>query len=115
MALTYPKKYKEDINPKTQNKAIIDFINTNKQDLNGFLLHHIVHYKDSKYNNTALWEYIKEDFVGWIKETQAPINKDIVWDFHNFFQENGVFVFKDGGIIKDNIQEQVINIKESHN
>ena len=54
MALTYPKKYKKNINPKTYNKAIIDFINANKQDLNGFLLHHIAHYKDSKYNDTAL-------------------------------------------------------------
>ena len=29
----------------------------------------MAYYKDSKYNNTALWEYIKEDFIGWIKET----------------------------------------------
>ena len=64
MALTYPKKYKEDINLKTQNKAIIDFANANEQDLNGFLLHRIAHYKDSEYNDTALQEYIKEDFVG---------------------------------------------------
>ena len=54
MALTYSKKYENDINPDTQNKAIIDFINANKQDLNKFLLHHIAHYKDNKYNNTAL-------------------------------------------------------------
>ena len=78
MALTYLKKYKEDINLKTQNKAIIDLINANKQDLNGFLLYRIAYYKDSKYNNTALQEYIKEDFIRQIKETQAPINKDIV-------------------------------------
>ena len=69
MALTYPKKYKEDINLKTQKKAIINFANANKQDLNGFLLHRIAHYKDSKYNNTALQECIKEDFIKWIKET----------------------------------------------
>jgi len=63
MVLTYLKKYKEDINLKTWNKAIINLINANKQDLNGFLLHRMAYYKDSKYNNTALWEYIKEDFV----------------------------------------------------
>ena len=28
MALTYLKKYKNDINPDIQNKAIIDFTNT---------------------------------------------------------------------------------------
>ena len=35
----------------------------------------MAHYKDSKYNNTALWEYIKEDFIKWIEEIWAPINK----------------------------------------
>ena len=35
-------------------------------------------------------------------------------DFHNFLQENKVFVPKDGGIIKNNIQEQVIDIKEKY-
>ena len=114
MALTYLKKYKEDINVKIQNKAIINLANANKQDLNGFLLYRIVYYKDSKYNNTALQEYIKEDFIRWIKEIQASVNKDIVQDFRNFLQENRVFVPKDGGIIRDNIQEQVLNVKEEH-
>ena len=103
MALTYLKKYKEDINLKIQNKAIINLINANKQDLNRFLLYRIVYYKDSKYNNTALQEYIKEDFIRQIKEIQAPINKDIIQDFYNFLQENKVFIFKDGGTIRDNI------------
>jgi len=67
MALTYLKKYKEDINPKTWNKDI-NPINAKQKDLNGFLLYHIVHYIDSKYNNTMLWYCMKEDFVGWIKE-----------------------------------------------
>ena len=54
MALTYLKKYKNDINPNIQDRAIINFINTEQQDLNGFLLHRIAHYKNSKYNNTIL-------------------------------------------------------------
>ena len=37
-----------------------------------------------------------------------------MWDFRNFLQENGVFVPKNRGAIKDNIQEQVINAKEEH-
>ena len=44
MALTYLKKYKKDINP----------ITTKQQDLNGFLLYYIVHYKDRKYEDTIL-------------------------------------------------------------
>jgi len=67
MALTYLKKYKEDINLKTWNKDI-DSINVKQKDLNRFLLYYIVHYTDSKYNNTMLWYCIKEDFVRWIKE-----------------------------------------------
>ena len=114
MALTYLKKYKKDINPKTQDTAIINPENVNKQDLNGFLLYHIAHYKDSEYNDTALQEYMREDFIKWTKETWAPAKKNIVWDFHDFLQENGVFVPKDGGTIKDNIQEQVINAKKEH-
>jgi len=78
------------------------------------LLHRIAHYKDSEYNNTVLWEYIREDFVRWTKKTWAPAKKDIVWDFHDFLWENGVFVPKDGGAIGDNIQEQVIDTKEEH-
>jgi len=31
------------------------------------------------------------------------MNKDIVWDFHNFLWENGVFVPIDRGAIRDNI------------
>ena len=33
---------------------MIDFTNANKQDLNRFLLHCIIYYKNSKYNNAAL-------------------------------------------------------------
>ena len=74
----------------------------------------MVYYKDSEYNDTMLWYYIKEDFVGWTKETWAPANKDIVREFRNFLRENGVFVPMDGGVIGDNIQERVINAKEEH-
>ena len=78
MALTYPKKYEKDINLETWNKDIIDFANAEQQDLNGFLLYRMAHYKDSEYNNIMLWYYMKEDFVGWIKETWAPAKKDII-------------------------------------
>ena len=63
MALTYLKKYKKDINLKIWNKAIVNFVNANKQNLNRFLLYRMAHYKDSKYNNTALQECIREDFI----------------------------------------------------
>ena len=78
MALTYLKKYKKDINLEIQDTAIVNPENINEQDLNRFLLHYIAYYKDSKYNDTALQECIKKDFIKQIKETQAPINKDIV-------------------------------------
>ena len=114
MALTYPKKYEKDINPETWDTAIINPENVNKQDLNRFLLHRIAHYKDSEYDDTALWECMREDFVGWTKETWAPAKKDIVRDFRDFLRENGVFVPKDGGTIGDNIQEQVLNAEKEY-
>jgi len=49
-------------------KAIIDFANAKQQDLNGFLLHCMAHYGDSKYDNTMLWYYMKEDFIKWTKK-----------------------------------------------
>ena len=54
MALIYPKKYKKHINLEIWDTAIINLENINEQDLNGFLLYRITHYKDSEYNNTAL-------------------------------------------------------------
>ena len=114
MALTYLKQYKNDINLNIQNKAIIDLVNAKQQDLNGFLLHYIAYYKDCKYNNTILQYYIKEDFIGQIKEIQVPVNKDIVQEFHNFLQEYRVFVPMDRGIIGNNIQEYVIDAKEEY-
>ena len=113
MALTYLKKYKDNINLETQNSDI-NPITAKQQDLNGFLLYCMAHYKDSEYNNIMLQYCIKEDFIRWTKEIQAFANKDIIWDFHNFLQENGVFISIDGGIIRDNIQKQVINAKEEH-
>ena len=74
----------------------------------------MAHYKDNKYDDTALWECIREDFIGWIKEIWAPINKDIVRDFRNFLWENGVFVPINGGNIGDNIQRQVLDTKKEH-
>ena len=77
MALTYLKKYKKDINLEIWDTDI-NFINTKQQDLNGFLVYHIVYYIDSEYNNIILQYYIKKDFIKWIKEIQAFIKKDII-------------------------------------
>ena len=96
------------------NIVIIDPANAKQQDLNRFLLYRIAHYKDSEYNNIMLWYCIKEDFVRWTKETQALAKKDIVQDFRNFLQKYRVFVPIDGGAIKENIQEQVIDTKEEY-
>ena len=53
MALTYLKKYKKDINLKIWDTDI-DSVNTKQQDLNRFLVYHIVHYIDSKYKDSML-------------------------------------------------------------
>ena len=48
------------------------------------------------------------------KGIQVPINKDIVQDFRNFLQEYRVFVPINREVIRDNIQEYIINVKEEH-
>ena len=63
IALTYLKKYENNINLDIWDKAIINFINAEQQNLNRFLLYCIAQYKDSKYNNIMLWYCIKEDFI----------------------------------------------------
>ena len=77
MALTYLKKYEKDINSEIQD-IDINPINAKQQDLNGFLVYYIIHYTDSEYNDTILQYYIKKDFIGWIKKTQALIKKNII-------------------------------------
>ena len=64
MALTYPNKYENDVDAKTWGKDIADPTTAEEQDLNGFLLHRMAHYKDSDYTDTMLWYCMKEDFVG---------------------------------------------------
>ena len=53
MALTYPKKYENDINPEIWNREI-NPVTAKQQDLNGFLLYRMAYYKDSEYDITAL-------------------------------------------------------------
>jgi hypothetical protein len=54
MALTYLKQYKNNINLDIWNRAIINLVNAKQQDLNGFLLYYIAHYKDREYDDTIL-------------------------------------------------------------
>jgi hypothetical protein len=62
MASTYLKKYEKDINLEIWDTDI-NPINTKQQDLNGFLIYHMVHYIDSEYKDLILWYCMKEDFV----------------------------------------------------
>ena len=52
--------------------------------------------------------------MGWTTNTQALSNINIIQNFQNFLQENGVFIPINRGNIGDNIQEQVLNTKEEH-
>ena len=52
--------------------------------------------------------------MGWTADTQALSNINIVWNFQDFLQENGVFVLINGGNIRDNIQKQVLNIEKEY-
>ena len=39
------------------------------KQVNGFLLHHILFYRDSHYADSQLWEYFREDFIRWTADT----------------------------------------------
>ena len=84
------------------------------KQVNGFLLHRILFYRSRYYADSQLWEYFREDFVGWTVDTWALGNTYIIRDFQDFLREKGVFVPIDGGNIGDNIQKQVLNAKEEH-
>jgi len=51
------------------------------KQVNGFLLHHIVFYRNRYYADSQLWEYFREDFMGWTADTWALGNVNIVRDF----------------------------------
>ena len=52
--------------------------------------------------------------MGQTANTQALSNINIVQNFQDFLQENGVFIPINGGNIGDNIQEQVLNAKKEY-
>ena len=114
MALIYPPKYEEEINTKTWKKEIEDITTTTKQELNGFLVHCMVLYKDRGYTGKELWYCMKDDFNNWSKDIWAIPTKIIIRDFRNFLRENGVFVPIAGGNIGETIQKEVIDAKEEH-
>ena len=39
------------------------------KQVNGFLLYYIIFYRDRCYADSQLWEYFREDFVGWTANT----------------------------------------------
>jgi len=115
MVLIYPKKYENDINPDTWDRAIVNFANVKQQGLNGFLLYRMAHYKDSKYNDTMLWYCIKEDFIRWIKEIWVPINKDIVWDFVTSFRSIEYLFLWIGELLETIFRSMLLTQKKSIN
>ena len=70
---TYAKLIDEDWDEFTFNTTTC----TAKQ-VNGFILHHIIFYRDSHYADSQLWEYFREDFMGWTADTWALGNVNIV-------------------------------------
>ena len=59
----------------------IDITTCTVKQVNGFLLYYIVFYRNRCYADSQLWEYFREDFVGWTADTWALGNANIVWDF----------------------------------
>jgi len=73
------------------------------KQVNSFLLHHIIFYRNRHWADLQLWEYFREDFVGWTADTWALGNVNIVWDFRDFLYRNGVYIVENGNPIASNI------------
>ena len=52
----------------------------NEETVNRYILYYMDYYK-GKYDNIALWEYFREDFKEWIKNTFAFGNSNLVCKF----------------------------------
>ena len=48
------------------------------KQVNGFLLHRILFYQSRYYTDLQLWEYFREDFIGWTVDTWALNNIYII-------------------------------------
>jgi len=82
------------------------------KQVNGFLLHHIIFYRNRCYADSQLWEYFREDFMGWTADTWALGNVNIVRDFRDFLRRNGVYVAENGNPIASNIQAVITSTEE---
>ena len=82
------------------------------KQVNGFLLHHIIFYWNRCYADSQLWEYFREDFVGWTADTWALSNINIVWDFWDFLCRNGVYIAENDNPIASNIQAVITSAEE---
>ena len=103
----YSKLIDED-----QDEFAFDIITYTTKQVNGFLLHYILFYRDRHYADSQLWEYFREDFARWTTDTWALGNVNIVRDFRDFLRRNGVYVAKNGNLITSNIQAVIISTEE---
>ena len=88
---------------KDWDEFTIDTTTCTAKQVNGFLLHCIVFYRNRHWADSQLWEYFREDFVGWTADTWALGNASIIRDFRDFLRRNGVYVTENGNSIASNI------------
>jgi hypothetical protein len=114
MATTTPNDWRDSLPPGVAMYAklidkdwdefpVFDIITCTAKQVNGFLLYHIVFYRNRYYTDVQLWEYFREDFVGWTANTWALGNADIIRDFRDFLRRNGVYIAENGNPITSNI------------
>jgi len=114
MATTTPNDWRDSLPPGVATYAklidkdwdefpVFDTITCTAKQVNGFLLHHIVFYRNRYYTDVQLWEYFREDFVGWTANTWALGNANIIQDFRDFLRRNRVYIAKNSNPITSNI------------
>jgi len=84
----------------------------NEETVNGYILYCMDYYK-GKYDDIALWEYFREDFEGWTKDTFALGNSNLVREFQDWLRIYGCYVRRDGKSVASALQE-TLEEEEQH-
>jgi len=79
MATAIPNDWRDSLPPgvaiyaklidKYWDEFTLNTITYTAKQVNGFLLHHIIFYRNRHWADLQLWEYFREDFIGWTADT----------------------------------------------